>query len=417
MPKHMRPSVPSLFKRQGSPCFQVRIQIGDPKTRKRIKVIKSTHETDYEKAKAAMDEIVSQIIDELYASETQRSSKQPIADFIEEYYRKHGGSLARTTRDDYRVSVTDPFVEWFGAETPLSTLTRSNLEEWVYETASAHQQHKRRRVMIGVLNEAVYDGKLDRNPITFRAPKVPENDRDIFESDAKFTEFFKQMEEDTPRHRAIKNIAYLLSATALRDGEVAHLERDDFDFERGAIRIRNTQDHATKNRREHLIPITPRSLDAFRRQMEDNMSSPNVLIRESRFLFPNSKGEPLRDSDEKPRPISKLFREQRDRILPNRSGLHPHSIRHSVAQNAYDRGVPLRDITMLLNHKGEGITERYYARVRSYRKATEQFSSIEEYLNSLPTLPSQESGEPHEIIQGSLSILELSACNISEVLE
>jgi integrase len=263
----------------------------------------------------------------------------------------------------------------------------------------------------------VLDGKLDKTPITFRAPTVPENVRDIFANDNEFARFYGAMADATPRLRDIKNIAYLISATGLRDGDVAYLEREDFDFEADILRIRNKKAHKTKNRREHEIPITPRITDAFRLQVENKLNNPNPLVRESRYLFSNSQGGPYVDSDGKTRPISKMFREQRKRILPNRPGLHPHSIRHSVAQCAYDSGVPLRDITILLNHKGEGITEKHYARLRSYRKAENQFKSIEEYLNSLPVLSRQERGRPREPLQGSLTISELSSCNISEVLE
>ena len=43
------------------------------------------------------------------------------------------------------------------------------------------------------------------------------------------------------------------------------------------------------------------------------------------------------------------------------NGLHPHDFRHSQAsllKNSY--GVPLEDISLLLNHSGTDVTRKFY---------------------------------------------------------
>src|ERR1019366_10663858 len=97
---------PELWKSPDSPFHQVRFYVGDPKTGKRIRIIRSTFETNAEKASALMEGILADVLEKLYASDKQKSSKQPLGDFIEEYFRKHGGALAEPTKQDYRRSVT-----------------------------------------------------------------------------------------------------------------------------------------------------------------------------------------------------------------------------------------------------------------------------------------------------------------------
>ena len=419
MPKNMQPRS-RLIKRPGSPKFYAEIRVGDPRTKKRIRTVLSTNETVRSKAEAALLDLEADVLERLYSGEIQHSDKQPIGDYIEHYFATHGRALTSATENDYRPVLTK-FVEWFDASCPLCALTRGNCEEWVYAANTPTQQHKRYRVIRAVLNEAIADGKLEKTPITFRAPKLPENVRDIL-SEEDFARFYEQMPDETPRQCDIKFMSYLDFATGLRAGEITHVKLADFDWTRKLIWIRNTEQHRIKNRREYAVTITPQVEDAYRLQLVNKNQNPNPLVRESPYLFANGNGQPYVDSDGKPRPVSKMFHAARKIVLPDRRGLHFHSLRHSLAQNAYDHGVPLRDITVQLNHSGEAITAKHYAQVRAYRRAETQYGSMEEYLSNCPILTRPEAttleaneAAKREPLQGALAINEIVECSKASV--
>ncbi|MFY1673691.1 tyrosine-type recombinase/integrase [Plantactinospora sp. WMMB334] len=148
-------------------------------------------------------------------------------------------------------------------------------------------------------------------------------------------------------HRNAARDAALLAMLAelgLRVGEALHLDLDSFRHNRGHRTVRVVG----KGGKERELPIPPplgRDLDAYL-AVRGNDPGP---------AFVTSNGTRV----DQPATFRMVRRTARAAGLPNPDSLSPHSLRHSVATAALDKGAALRDVQDLLGHADPRTTRRY----------------------------------------------------------
>lgn len=142
-----------------------------------------------------------------------------------------------------------------------------------------------------------------------------------------------------------KAIAMLMLTRGLRVESVATLQIDDITQDNGWLRIR----HIQKGRDDRTVKVPPRASKIIM----------DYLIARGR---PGS--GPLFVSTQSDRAISVRSIQARigywcDKAFGPGHGLHPHSLRHTAAQNALEAGVPLTEVSNLLGHTNTRTTLTY----------------------------------------------------------
>ena len=137
------------------------------------------------------------------------------------------------------------------------------------------------------------------------------------------------------RDKAILEIMY---SSGLRVSEVSDLSLED-------VKSNKSVKVIGKGRKERVLPITKRSLNAINTYIQD--SRKNLANDKSQdYLFLGVRGGKLSD------------REIR-RIVSLRVGTFPHSIRHTFATHLLEGGADLRIVQEMLGHKDPSTTQIY----------------------------------------------------------
>jgi site-specific recombinase XerD len=140
------------------------------------------------------------------------------------------------------------------------------------------------------------------------------------------------------KHRAMLSCCY---AAGLRVSEVAQLQVDDIESQRGTIRVRQG-----KGKKDRLVMLSNRLLEVLRQYWR--VGKPKV------WLFPGS----FEDRPITPRSIQRICMQAgRKAGIPFR--ISPHMLRHSFATHLMDMGTDLRTIQMVLGHESITTTAHY----------------------------------------------------------
>ncbi|HIE66152.1 MAG: tyrosine recombinase XerC [Nitrospira sp.] len=138
------------------------------------------------------------------------------------------------------------------------------------------------------------------------------------------------------RDRAILETFY---SCGIRNAELLALQKGDIDFEAGMARVFG------KGRKERLVPIGRKAIDAIRRYL-------NARPHPGEALFMNHRGERLTG-----RSISRIVKKYMLQI--DKPSLSPHSLRHSFATHLLEGGADLRSVQEMLGHARLSTTQRY----------------------------------------------------------
>ena len=140
-----------------------------------------------------------------------------------------------------------------------------------------------------------------------------------------FEEFKKLIKETVSKeHR----LAFILAfGSGMRISEIVNLQRQDVDFEKKRIFIRQG-----KGRRDRIVPL------------------PKGFPKEYLRYIPLKIGI---------RAFQIAFKKALEKTDINNSNLHFHSLRHSFAVRCMDVGMPLNQIQLLLGHENISTTSIY----------------------------------------------------------
>lgn len=139
------------------------------------------------------------------------------------------------------------------------------------------------------------------------------------------------------RDRAILESLY---STGIRVSELVGLNIDSIDFISNIVKVEG------KGKKERLVPIGDRALDAIKNYLDARESS-------STALFLNKSG--YRISDRSVRNILNKYITKASMIID----ISPHVVRHSFATHLLNRGADLRCVQELLGHVNLSTTQIY----------------------------------------------------------
>ncbi len=156
---------------------------------------------------------------------------------------------------------------------------------------------------------------------------------------------------EAPRHKnndnrgtILRDLAVLetLYSTGIRASELIGMNRDDIDTSDGLVRIRG------KGRKERIVPIGHRALDAINAYLGGRTSS---LYEHAVFTGPSGKRLTART-------VQRILENYRKKLgIAQKAS--PHTLRHSFATHLLESGADLRAIQELLGHASLSTTQRY----------------------------------------------------------
>ncbi len=145
------------------------------------------------------------------------------------------------------------------------------------------------------------------------------------------------------RDRAILETLY---STGMRVSELVSLNNDDVDSLGTTVTVMG------KGKKERMLPIGDKAINAINKYRSAR-SARNKTKREIKALFLNKNNGRLSD-----RGIRKIM-DKHIRTASLRSGVSPHTLRHSFATHLLDRGADLRSVQELLGHANLSTTQIY----------------------------------------------------------
>ena len=148
--------------------------------------------------------------------------------------------------------------------------------------------------------------------------------------------------------RRDRSILETLYSSGIRVSELVGLNRGETDLFASLLRIRG------KGKKERIVPIGETAAKALRAYWE---SLPNALQKKSEGLqaplYLNRSGGRLTD-----RSVRRLIVKYAKRVSL-KSGISPHTLRHTFATHLLDRGADLRSVQELLGHANLSTTQIY----------------------------------------------------------
>jgi integrase/recombinase XerC len=204
------------------------------------------------------------------------------------------------------------------------------------------------------------EGVVDANPArTVATPKREKHLPSVMQP-ADVTLLLEQAVLENPLGVRDRAWLELLYASGLRISELVGIDLDDVELRAKLVKVRG------KGSKERIVPFGSKAEQAIREYLPIRAD----LIRdpEEQALFVNYRGERITT-----RSVARLFDGYvRDASL--RSGISPHTMRHSFATHLLNAGADLRAIQELLGHASLSTTQKYthlndWQLMAVYRKA------------------------------------------------
>lgn len=149
------------------------------------------------------------------------------------------------------------------------------------------------------------------------------------------------------RDRAMLELIY---ASGLRVSELVSLQAGSLQLEERLVRVRG------KGGKERIVPlgrVAAGLIDEYNKRVRPLLEAKNREGRVYQELFLNRWGCPLSD-----RGVRFIFKKY-IRLVSQKEGISPHSLRHSFATHLLERGADLRVIQELLGHVSISTTQIY----------------------------------------------------------
>jgi len=235
---------------------------------------------------------------------------------------------------------------------PLKAVTHTDVSRWVAQLVAdglgARTVHKAHRVLSLVLDLAVRDSRLPRNPAAgVRLPRAP-TARKQFLTAAEVA----VLADASGRDRVL---VYVLAYCGLRFGEAAGLRVGDVDLTRRRLRV----ERSITDVDGHLVATTPKSHHAREVPVPSfvaAMLAATVAGRPADApLFTGRDGGLLRGNNFRRRSFDRAAASVG---LP---GLTPHELRHTAASLAVSAGANVKAVQRMLGHASAAMTLDVYA--------------------------------------------------------
>lgn len=373
----------------------------DPATNKRKRWAKSIKTDDPEEAEREKNIILGQVESNTYVHPTKMTVKEYFEHWLTTIPAK---KLASTTRRHYKQCIELRIVPWIG-HIKLSDLSRTHLnnfyerilkdgslkvysnkekEKPVYRKVGIDTVIYHHRVIHRVLEDAIKDEKIQKNPADYVDLPDPEEE---FDEDEDLVRVFSEKEIQTLLEQAvnahIKYYALIYTAlhTGLRREELHALSWDVIDFNESTIFVKKAlvktkekgyefkelkSPKRGKSKKRRKIEVTEGVLNVFRQikeyqdkiiqkleEKEEGLSKKVYDVEKRNLVFCRDDGQPMH-----PDTITSWFPDFCEEIKITR--LTFHCLRHTHASHLLAAGEDISYVSKRLGHSSITMTYNTY---------------------------------------------------------
>ena len=294
---------------------------------------------------------------------------QPLVDYVAQLGDRWARGIDPTsTLDPYSAGLRKRVLPALG-HLPVSMMSAGLIDRAIDQWEAAYGRSTVKNTiaaLVLVLDEAVRDGLLVRNPAKDRARRrvvgrspltmaAPENPRDFALPDVRTLS--RLVEEAVQRggHQAWGDCVMILATTALRISEVAGLQVSDIDLTHGLLTVRRQQTYPgrgglvtkeTKGRRRRPVPIIEPLRATLERLTVGRARDTRLLVGPRGGVITTAT---LRDATGWDELVDDL----------GLSGLVRHGLRHTALTWMADAGVELHMLQRVAGHQDPAVTSRY----------------------------------------------------------
>jgi len=205
-----------------------------------------------------------------------------------------------------------------------------------YEKRSINRKLSAIRSFYRYLNR---HGIVDIQPATaVRSFKLPRK-LPTFLTEAEMERLF-ELTDLSLRDRTILELLY---GTGIRASELCNLKLHDIDWEREIIRVHG------KGGKQREIPLTHTAL----RWLREYVQTGDKIKMDELGLFLSRKGTPITT-----RTLQRIVKKHLMKVS-HKTGISPHTLRHTYATHLLNRGCDLRTVQLLLGHRSIASTQIY----------------------------------------------------------
>lgn len=191
------------------------------------------------------------------------------------------------------------------------------------------------------------EGLIKNNPTLMLSTPKQDKLLPIFLTEDEVVKLIEAPSADTVlglRDRAILETLY---STGMRVSELVSLDIDNIDFV--STTVKNV---LGKGKKERSLPLGNRALSAINKYLS-NRNSHKKKIKETNILFLNKNNGRITDKG-----IRKIINKYIHKASL-KSGISPHTLRHSFATHLLNGGADLRSVQELLGHANLSTTQIY----------------------------------------------------------
>jgi len=205
-----------------------------------------------------------------------------------------------------------------------------------YEKRSVNRKLSAIRSFYRYLNR---HGIVDIQPATaVRSFKLPRK-LPTFLTEAEMERLF-ELTDLSLRDRTILELLY---GTGMRASELCNLKLHDIDWEREIVRVHG------KGGKQREIPLTRTAL----RWLREYVQTGDKIKMDELGLFLSRKGTPITT-----RTLQRIVKKHLMKVS-HKTGISPHTLRHTYATHLLNRGCDLRTVQLLLGHRSIASTQIY----------------------------------------------------------
>lgn len=190
------------------------------------------------------------------------------------------------------------------------------------------------------------EGLIKNNPVLMLSTPKQDKMLPIFLTEDEVTKLIEAPSSDSLSGLRDRAILETLYSTGMRVSELVSLDIDKIDFIGATVKVFG------KGKKERMLPIGDTALEAINKYLKSRNAQKKAK-KETRILFLNKNNRRLSD-----RGVRKIV-DKHIHTVSLKSGVSPHTLRHSFATHLLDRGADLRSVQELLGHANLSTTQIY----------------------------------------------------------
>ena len=263
---------------------------------------------------------------------------ETFAELADDYLVRYAKRRKRTWRKDERAIERDlkpAFGHRKAKEIKRKDVAR--LLHSIVERGAPVQANRTLEILRKLYNWAIAEEIVEVNPCYMIEAPGEERQRERVLKDEEIRLVWAAIEPETPLMRAMFKLRLV---TAQRGGEIAHMRKEDIDWNSGWWTIPGEY---TKNGLSHRVPLNSVALNILQDIEETSADSP--------WVFPSPRGD---------NPITVIWKAAKR--IRDRSGVEfvPHDLRRTAASRMTgDLGIGRLTVQKILNHAESGVTAVY----------------------------------------------------------